>query len=231
MLSEDLRPNEYWLNIVKDIMIDTKVPDRYNINEYDRFDSFTNRRIYCHLCSWALISNNFVDSLSEFLKDKKVLSLYSGRGLLEYFLRQKEIEVICTDNGSWYDPEEEEVIEYRKYLQEYSGILVENQRKKFIKDIEILDAVEAVEKYVKDIDYILASWVPFEDDEIVKVLTTMRDLNPNCRMIWIGEEDFGCNGCDEFFDIVKSEDSYDIDRINDNFQRWYGIYDYVQIYK
>lgn len=231
----------YWIDMVKDIMIDTKVPDRYSsgklgynngFSDYSAYGYYMSRRLYCHLCSWALISNQFVNNLYKYLlRGKKVLSLYSGRGLLEYFLRGKGVDIIATDDGSWYNPESDEVKKYRSILQEVTGISVGNQRRRFIKDIKIIGAEEAVEKYVKDVDYILVSWVPFEDEEIINVLESMRKLNPKCRMIWIGESDFGCNGCDEFFEIVDYEDSVEIDLINNHFQSWEGIHDSVYLYK
>ena len=42
------------------------------------------------------------------------------------------------------------------------------------------------------------SW-PYMDDTCYKAYKMMKEINPNCLMIYIGESIGGCTACDEFF--------------------------------
>ena len=225
--------DEYWIDLIQNIMFSKSVPDRYDEDELNNIENyFFNRSIYTTLCSWCLVSNSFVDSLyNNLLKGKKVLSIYSGRGLLDYHLKERGLDIISTDNNSWYDPESKNTREARLILQFHTGLTIENQVKKYMNNIEDISAVPAVEKYAKDVDYILASWVPCGDEAICRVVSCMKYYNPECKLVWIGESEYGCNGCDEFFEIVEYEYDDNIELINNSFQRWNGIHDQVILYK
>ena len=101
--------------------------------------------------------------------------------LAKFIGKDKCVDIICTDNLSW---EEDSMTEWRDHFTE----------------IENLDCVEAIEKYGKDVKYIIMSWAPYHEKESVLAYRKMKEVNPDAVMIYIGEDKGGCTACDEFFD-------------------------------
>jgi len=62
--------------------------------------------------------------------------------------------------------------------------------------------VEKIE-YGKNVDVLIMSWPPYTDEVVVKVLRKMREVNPSCIMVYIGEKEGGCNASEEFFPFLK----------------------------
>lgn len=88
----------------------------------------------------------------------------SGKGTLSYVLKQEGVNIKATDDFSW-----------SKFTSMNTWC-----------DIEQIDAIEAIEKYGKDMDYIIMSWC-YMDNTGYKCLKKMREINPNCKMLYIGE--------------------------------------------
>jgi len=136
----------------------------------------------------------------------------AGTGSLSFALQQQGINIRATDNFSW---------------DKHNNW---NEDENYWTGIEYVDAIEAVKKYGENIDVIIMSW-PYMDDIAVKVLHTMRDVNPNCIMIYIGEEDGGCTANDEFFETIEEIEDQEFKNAVSNFKRWWGIYDCPQLVK
>ena len=158
------------------------------------------REVCIQLIGFPLLTGKFIDNLAEYLKGKKVLEIMSGCGSLSYFLEEKGIKSITTDNYSWEDRWN---IIWKKPIK--------------------IDAVRAIEKYGKSVDYVLMSWA-YMDDTAYRCLNAMRKVNPNLRMLYIGEEWGGCTANDKFFEAAEENMNHlhDLGLISH-----YGIHDQI----
>jgi len=177
-----------------------------NINKWSLRDQFIKQ------IGFSLISFDWVIPLSKWIGNRKCLEVMSGTGALSFAIKQQGTDIIATDDFSW------------------TGQNNWNQSKNYWTDIENIDAVKAVEKYGKDINIVIMSW-PYMDDIAYKVLQAMREVNPFCIMIFIGEGYGGCTANDEFFDnIVEIEDKSFNNAVKE-YKQWWGIHDYPQLVK
>jgi hypothetical protein len=203
--SKDIDKNKKILFEFNNIMyniIDNKIlPDELSPNI---LDNFTLRDHYLNYMGFSILTNKFINSLSKFIGNKKCLEVMSGCGSLSYFLKKSGVKIIPTDNFTW----KHDWFTYETFWLE----------------IENIDAVSAIKKYGKDVDFIIMSW-PYMDDTAYNVLIEMRNINPKCKLIYIGEEEGGCTANDQFFDISNFIDDENFSKVYDNFQQWYRIHD------
>jgi hypothetical protein len=134
------------------------------------------------LSGFALVSYNWVRPLSQWIGRRKCLEVMCGSGILSKALRDCGVSVTATDNASWSGA---------NHWWEHPWT-----------DVEKLGCIEAVGKYGKDMDLILCSWPPMDDDISYRLLLKMREVNPALVMIYIGEMG-GATACKEFFDAAK----------------------------
>lgn len=122
---------------------------------------------------FANITQNFIDSLADFIGGNSVLEICAGSGYLAKGLQEKGITIFPTD-----------LFPTNRYST-----------------VEPLDAVAAVTKYYEEIDYVLLTWSPLHSDLDMKVLNKIRELNRlqnrKVQMIVIGELG-GCTNSAEF---------------------------------
>ena len=195
------------------LLEDGKIPESYckDIYEPNKIKGekyreslipLTCRNIYTMRYGFPLISMNWVRELAHtVIKDGKCLEVMCGSGMWTKALRKCGVSVIATDNQSWGT----KIDEYSKW-----------RNSPFIDDIEVIDAIDAISKYGKDVDFILMSWPPYDEPIAYMVLMKMREINPNCKLIMIGEDYGGCTADDKFFDEVKITE----DLANDVVQLW-----------
>jgi|688.fasta_scaffold168898_5 hypothetical protein len=161
---------------------------------------------------FTLISNDWIKPLSQWIGNRKCLEVMAGTGALSFALQKQNINIKATDDFSWKN--------------ENSW----NADKNYWTEIENIDAIEAVIKYGKDINILVMSWA-YMDDVAYRVLKTMREVNPFCVMICIGEGHGGCTADDEFFDNVITIEDEEFEKSVSNFKQWWGIHDYPQLFK
>jgi len=175
------------------------------------------RNNFIDLSSFALVSNRWVKPLAEYIGNKKCLEIMAGRGVLSKALSECGVDIIATDNFSWTWRNNDK--EKGSLTQEQLWFHVEN-----------LDNIQAIEKYGKDMEYIICSWPDYSANYMYKALLKMREVNPNCKLIYIGEGYGGCTADDDFhesFEIIK--DDIIFNNIAEKFQRWWGIRDRLTI--
>lgn len=177
---------------------------KFNIEE--EMDRFKRRDTVINNMGFMLISQDWINTLSEMLKGKKCLEIMCGTGALSKCLQDKGIMIKATDNFSW------------------NGVSDWNKSKNYWTDIENIDCIDAIEKYGKDTDYIIMGWA-YMDDTGYRALLKMREVNPYCKMIYIGERNGGCTADDNFFESINIIDDKYIDEINQMYKSWEGIYD------
>ena len=160
-----------------------------------------------NISAFPLISKDWICELIPLLKNKKCLEIMSGKGVLSKALADEGIDIIATDIAA---------LEFNKTSLWYS--------------VESLSASEAVDKYVKQMDYIICSWIPYGSDAGTEVLLKMRKLNPECKMIYIGEMGECC--ANERF-VRECEVIHDdhIVAANEKFKQWSGIHDRIYLLK
>lgn len=185
-----------------------EIPQRYNEEFINSFKSIESRFEVIPKQGYPLVTWDWIDILVSFIGDSKCLEIMSGLGTISYALRQKNVDVICTDDCSWDDRWDD-----NKWT-----------------DVERKDAIEAIKEYGTSVDYIIMSWA-YMDDTAYRCLQTMRETNPNCKMIVIGEGYGGCTADDDYFENIEVIENTMVHKMNDNYQNWMGIHDYIELVK
>lgn len=205
------------LDLIKSIVETGEVPDKYDLSSINRvgdraLDNFYIRDIYNHHVSWCLVNNLWISDLYDYIKGSKVIELYAGKGLISKLLQDKGLDITAYDSYKW------------DISTKYTEVLN-------------FDCVNAILQYPDNtLDYTLISWIPYEDTSCIDMVETLKKHQPNCKIIYIGEDYGGCTACDEFFDQVidfdyNNEEEYELfKKLNRNFQQFDGIHDIICIY-
>jgi len=126
-------------------------------------------------------NKEYIQCLSEEIKAKVgselVLEVAAGDAMLSYWLRQHGINAKATDSGEWY--ERRNGVERRARLKPRA-------------EVEIIDAVSAIRKYIPKM--VIASWLPLEGKVDIAIFNEKIPI-----IVLIGEED-GATGSAEFWD-------------------------------
>ena len=193
-----------------------------NNNNYDLEDmsiGFYLRNECVFNCGFSLVYYKWIDQLIISMKDYiksinkdfnniKVLEVCAGLGAISYALQHRGIKTYTTDLFK-------DTIIFKNYKNKYC-------------DIENLDMVDAVNKYIKDIDFIICSWPRDElDDKMIEIMNIIHDVKPEVIFIYIGEGITGCCSGYVFFENTIDDDRINLDNVNDNYIRWHGIYDSI----
>ena len=187
------------LSSVLTALSNKEIPDSYDRN---LTSSIVFRDFIIERQGFTLISKEWIKPLAKWIGNKNCLEIMSGKGTLSYALKQEGVNIKATDDFSW-----------SKFTSMNTWC-----------DIEQIDAVEAIEKYGKDMDYIIMSWC-YMDDTGYKCLKKMREINPNCKMLYIGEWQGGCTGNDEFFESLVEICDESFEKIAAKLPQWSGIHD------
>ena len=196
------------INIVK--LINFKIKKLYSLiteEQYQKFfkNSIIHRNDYVREIAWFLLTEKNVKTLAELMKNKNVLSLASGMGYAELWLREKfNINIKITDKGnSNY---------FNNGLPQY---------------VERIDALQALDKYQNWYNMVFLAWPPYQNDLALNILKRMKK---NSDMIIIGEGYDGCVANDDFWEEIEDKEKYIVREIYD-FDSFCGINDYITIIK
>lgn len=182
---------EIYKNYEKTLSISLDYDNRWNMNPYDSHFS----AIFQDAGLYGLITEDFIDNLAEYLEGKRVLEVMAGSGNISLALKDRGIDVIATDDKSWEIPNEDSI------------------------EIEELDAVLAVKKYGKNIDYVIMSWSPINNQIDNEVLIELRKINPEATIIVIGEVG-GCTGSKEFQKNIKFYQDVNFYNVQKSYESW-----------
>lgn len=161
----------------------------------------------------AFVSWKWINPLVKWLNGRKVLEVMSGRGAIAYALREKDVDVIATDDFSWHSQD----------IPQWS----ENQWT----HIEKMDAIEAVEKYGKDSPILLMSWAPYNEPIAYDVLKKYAEVNPKGILISIDERIGGMIADFNFFCATEEIHDESFEQVENNYESWRGCYDSPKLYK
>ena len=165
------------------------------------------RKKYITEFGFPLFAEDWVKPLAKWIGDRPCLEIMAGTGFFTYALSKYGCKVKATDNYSW-----------NKTFKKTWG------------NVENLDCIDAIKKYGKFIKFVICSW-PYMDDMAYKSLLTMYEINPKCRMIYIGEEYGGCTADDSFFDHSEFQHIEGFDNAVCSYRCWEGLHDFIWLMK
>ena len=148
------------------------------------------------LGGFATLSKEWIRPLAKWIGNRKVLEILGGCGSLSKCLHDEGVDIRCTDTKSWAT---KPATLFHRWQEEWFPA-------------EALDAVSAVQKYGKDVDFVLMSW-PFMDETAFNVAKEIAKSNPNLRIIYIGEGEGDCCASSSFFNAVVKNDDAEFVRI------------------
>ena len=137
----------------------------------------------------------------------KVLEIGAGTGLLAKYLEAAGIDIVATDDYSWFS---RNGFQWKKYFS-----------------VEKLDFKDAIRKYKTD--FLLMCWPKYDDPFAAEAAELFTELNPNGKILYIGEGSGGCTGDDLFHEGILELDP--LDDINEIFPQWEGLHDNVYLVK
>jgi hypothetical protein len=193
---------------------DKKIPKSLPVRKFNLStipSAFRDRDLIIRKQGFTLLSWDWIDLLADYLEGKKCLEIMAGLGSLSYVLRQMGIYITPTDSFIW---------------KETGGWF--NEKDLWL-NVEKIDSVEAIKKYGDDLDYVICSWPPYEDNIAYKSLVAMREVNKNLKMIYIGESTGGCTADDDFFASINILEDDKIEAINNIFPSWNWIHDHLEL--
>ena len=140
---------------------------------------------------YTVLTMSWLRSFAEWIGNRRCLEVMSGCGSLSKSLQDLGVDIICTDSYQW----EKKASEW--FENPWTAV-------------EKIDAVEAIKKYGTQVDIVICAW-PYMDDSCHQALMTMRKVNPNAMMVYIGEPGSWCGAGatanEEFFkDAIPVED-------------------------
>lgn len=158
---------------------------------------------------FSVVTQKNCKEIGRIVGDGVVLEIMCGLAAYSATLRSIGIQCIPTDDMSWIIGEG----------KKYAGW----KENAWLSEIEQIDAVGAIKKYGNKVDYILMSWPPQNDDVAYDALVTMRGVNKNCKMIYVGE--WGENSCTAnqlFFDsaIDISNQYVNVSELRNTYHSW-----------
>ena len=173
-----------------------------NLRRLLPYDSCTFRRYLREYGMYAIVTRDWVRELVKWLDGRKVLEVMSGRGWIAKTVQEEGGHIIATDNKS----------SYQGWRSKGSELC----------DIENLSAVDAIEKYGKDVDFVLMAWPPYNEPQASHVVREIQKVNPDIKIIYIGESQGGCTADEEFFDLVTGIEDDTFEAVAE----YYNAYDY-----
>lgn len=179
--------------------------DLPNFSVGDFLKEYKMREAYIEIGMFGFISWNWISPFSKWVGTRKCLEVMSGRGWFSKALRDKEINVTCTDDFSWAED---------KYLSWQDSVT----------EVEKLDAVDAVEKYGTKIEILLMSWAD-TSNTAYKVIKRLHEVNPKALVVFIGEGMGGCTANNNFFNHFDEIDDETFIQASSKYEQWYGIKD------
>lgn len=195
------------LNFIKTIT-NKEIPEDVSVNLLNSLKSRIVRQYAIKNMGFALVTKRFARDLAKYIGDNKCLEIMAGQGCLSKALKDEGVDIITTDNYSWST--------HFNMSDTWT-------------DVENIDCLDAIKKYGKDVSYIVCSWIPYNRSIGYEALKLMNDINPDCKMIVIGEDYGGCTADDSFFENL--EEIHVNSEFKNSFRSWQSIYDYVSIVK
>lgn len=156
--------------------------------------------------SWYILTKEVANKLAKIMRGKKVYEPASGRGYLASQMRLRGVDnytAIDLLDESWYP---EGLVNYGSAQG------------------------DAFELFQKDADIVVMTWPPYDDPFGLNVL---KHMVSGQVLIFNGESQGGCTGCDGMFNYLRRFFTLDDDlseELNDFHIRFWGINDHWYVY-
>lgn len=172
--------------------------------------SFDKRKIHNQKLGWFILTQEVMDKLALFMKNKTVVEVFAGTGYLANAIRKRagmdEKQYRAYDNAS-----------YSRFYEEsrHSGVTYKN----------------AFMAPIKKAGIVVMTWPPYatnHGERIVKKMCSGQYL------VFNGEGRGGCTGNDKMFECLKKDFDHlqDLSEcINAHHVRFFGIHDHWEIYR
>lgn len=187
-----------------------ELPERYpEVIKYGTIFCEAYHKAIVQSMGCALLAKSWLRPLAAYIGDRPCLEVMAGTGALAWALGEYGCKVLPTDNYS----------------------LRNTFARRWVK-VKRMDALRAVKKYGKKVDFVIMSW-PFISELPKQMLAWLREHNPNCRMIYLGEWRGGCNVNDAFCDfaVEDPEAAELVAQLREHYQNWYDLKDTIYILK
>ena len=207
------------ITLLENHQIPDEYPERTRSQEYPQFmnmeldnnSTYYRSRIIHNSC-FPFLAKKWIEPLAKWIGRRKVLEVMAGSGALSKSLKECGVNIKPTD------------IYENDYFMSYDW------GNKLWCDVEQISANDAIEKYGKEVDIIIMSWPPYQTSDAHDTLIKMREINPDCIMLYIGESQGGCTADDDFFTIAEFfEDPEFEEEVGSNYRSSYGIHDRLYI--
>tara|TARA_B100001123_G_scaffold408216_1_gene501197 strand:+ start:3331 stop:4038 length:708 start_codon:yes stop_codon:yes gene_type:complete len=159
------------------------------------------RSAYVQRASWAIYTTEFMDSLGEMLKGRRVLEVAAGRGLLQQPMRDRGVDWIATDK---HPPP--------RVQGEHSYVMKRS-------------ASRALRRIPHDVLFV--SWWPYDDPEDVTLGEHL--VKTDTPMVAITEGTYGCIGSEAFWKDKRWGAHWKLPSGFSNVPQWDGIHDQTAI--
>lgn len=146
---------------------------------------------------WSYVNAPFAKALSDYLNGAPTLEIMAGNGYISKGLRNNNAtqKIYTTDSQAW---------------------VKENETGKHpVTQIEKLDALDAIKKYGKKVQYVIMSWAPDKQDTDWKVLQLLRNDYPDVSLLVIGEKD-GATDSKQFWQEAQLSQDEELKKVNAN---------------
>lgn len=174
-------------------------PGGYDYDIEHSMESFKARDDCTRRGLWTVIDKNWTGVLARWIDGRKVLEIMAGAGHLAKALSEHGIEIVATDDFS--------------FTKRHLNLVA-------MHNILPMDAVHAAEKLSADV--LIVSWPPYDSTVVVDAVRAWGSERP---IIYIGEDDGGCNAPPEFFHgFFEDDDAPHIPMMS-----WPGLHDHVLI--
>lgn len=166
---------------------------------------------YVKRFSWAIPTQKIIEKIAEY---SPIVEIGAGRGYWAKLLQGVGADVVC------YDKNPPGLSDDNKYHPPCEGLGFLQGQREFV---SVLQGDE--QSIVKHQDRALfLCWPPYADTMAFDCLK----LYAGKTVIYIGEGDGGCTGCDGFHEKLEREFN---EVFNDGLPQWWGIHDELWIYE
>ena len=158
------------------------------------------RSAFTTYISWSIPTIDVLNGITTFINDEKVLEIGSGHGLWAKLLKLRNVNIVATDSFSTNYSEDNKTLTH----------------------IQPISAITAIKTFF-DINVLMIVWPSYEDSFAFDSLSNFKGN----KLVYIGEEKYGCCACDEFFKELSSK--WELDEFL-KLERWDGIHDSCYLY-
>ncbi|WP_220751355.1 SAM-dependent methyltransferase [Apilactobacillus xinyiensis] len=159
---------------------------------------------------WAYISAPFIQDIAKYVDNKKGLEIMAGNGYISKGLRNLNKQIIATDSMEWVKENE-------------TG-------KHLLTQVEKIDALQAIEKYKNEIDYVIMCWSPDGVDIDAQVLNKLRSIDSEIELIVIGEKN-GATNSKKFWEKAQFIENKQVIKLNQHHKPFDLIQDQLYLVK